>query len=380
MTGGSIIVHASIEHGAVRWGGIATAVELAARGTVADGLTTYVVCPGSTDALEPTASGYEVRTVNAVGSTPDAVYHSTDRLGTARLLSEAMFASIEGLRADRSVRLLVHNEDLSDLLVLAKSAAWCESAMVFSHGLVALEHPGRRDLIEQQEMCWRRADFVLVASDAQRASAERLAPGTRFGHLPLPLEILNDEMGPLRQARSERRRGLLVASGRAVRQKGLDILLDAVASVDPDLDFELRIFAGHGDPAEVDTLKKLADALGPRVRWEGWRSRDALLEVVRIAHAVVVPSRFEPLGLVAAEGMALNAQVVATKVGGLGELLDGWPGAVLIDPVEGEACPRSLAEGLRCVLSRPPCDVDGSAQLGRYSVERFIAALSEASR
>jgi starch synthase len=60
------------------------------------------------------------------------------------------------------------------------------------------------------------------------------------------------------------------------------------------------------------------------------------------ADVVAVPSRFEPLGMVAAEALALGAPVVASRVGGLPDIVEHGVGGLLVPPGD----PAALAAAL----------------------------------
>lgn len=369
------MVHATVEHGPTGWGGIATAVDLAAAGTAELGMDTLVMRPGSHDAIVSTPSGYRVRTVSGIAGA-EAIYDVPDRPSLGRRLSRAMFDALATDRGGSQVRLLVHGDELAALLALAGGAGWCDAHSVFSHGLAQLEHPGNAALELQQEQAFQRADTVFVASENQRVLARQMFPGIHFQYLPLPLSVLDRQLSAFRRKSREREPGRLVAAGRAVAQKGADILLEAISLLPDDSGVDLRIFLGHGDRRIEARCSSIANALGDRVVVSGWQSRGDLLHEMAVAAAVVVPSRFEPLGLVAAEALALRTPVVATDVGGLAELVGEVPGTILVHAV-GNNGPRSqdLANALSRMLSVRPHDVDGPSHLATYSLDRFAAAL-----
>jgi glycosyltransferase involved in cell wall biosynthesis len=379
MTRQALIVHATVEHGDSRWGGIAAAVELAAAGTAAMGIDTLVVCPGTHDRAFDAPGGYQIRTVAQGDGDPVEIYGAPNRVAAGRRASKALFAAIARERGGRPVRLLVHGEELALLLALAAEVAWCQERMAFSHGLASQEHPGRPELARQQRRFFIDADRVFVASEPQRSIAEAQFPGVNFQCLPLPLSLLSDQLSGFRRSVIERHPGRLVAAGRAVRQKGIDILLHALSLLPTNVEADVRIFLGHGDRAVEKECAALAKEVGVHTAVMTWRSRADLLREMAKATAVVVPSRFEPLGLVAAEALALGTPVVAADVGGLADLVGELPGTMLIaaDDVRG---PRThdLSVALGRVLSTPPWEVDSAAHLGAYSPARFRTAFEAA--
>jgi glycosyltransferase involved in cell wall biosynthesis len=149
-------------------------------------------------------------------------------------------------------------------------------------------------------------------------------------------------------------------------QKGLDILLDAFKALvvnRPDL--RLKI-AGRGK--DVGRLIERARALGIDGNVDvlgavGDADRDQLLAGARI---LLMPSRFEGFGMVAAEAMAAGVPVIASSAGSLPEVIGDEGGGVLVPPRD----PAALAYAAEELLA------DGSARerlsrTARRSAERF---------
>ncbi|MDQ5840009.1 MAG: glycosyltransferase [Chloroflexota bacterium] len=127
-----------------------------------------------------------------------------------------------------------------------------------------------------------------------------------------------------------------------------------------------RILYLGGDVAEkgVDVARRLADTLvGPGLR----EVNPAEVPGLMASHAVVlVPSRVEPYGLVAAEAIASGRWVVASAVGGLTDIvINGVTGTLVRD--------GNFAEALERVPDYDPAAVAADAQ--RFSVERHRAGM-----
>lgn len=106
----------------------------------------------------------------------------------------------------------------------------------------------------------------------------------------------------------------LLFVGRFDRQKGLDILLDAVRPLGDRV--ALRVV---GAPAVSET--ELTADLPPHVSILGWLSREQVSAQMAACDLLVVPSRWEGFGLVAVEAMRLGTAVMASDVGGLSDIL-----------------------------------------------------------
>lgn len=119
---------------------------------------------------------------------------------------------------------------------------------------------------------------------------------------------------------------VLVCIARFDRQKGLSLLLDAVALVAPTIDVTLRII-GDG-PMRDELLAQIAKlGLGTRVQLLGWKNAAAIREELTAARALILPSFAEGLPVVLMEALALHRPVIATWIAGVPELVDascGW--------------------------------------------------------
>lgn len=127
--------------------------------------------------------------------------------------------------------------------------------------------------------------------------------------------------------------------GRLVEEKGLAELAAAWRRLVPDRPRLHLVIAGAGK-YEGEFRRLLGDA--PRVHWLGFRTD--VPEVMRALDLVVVPSREEPFGIVALEAMAAGRPVLATRAGGLVEVvLDGETGR-LVPPGDSEALAGAIVD------------------------------------
>jgi len=153
-------------------------------------------------------------------------------------------------------------------------------------------------------------------------------------------------------------RPYLTFVGRITRQKGVPHLLRAGLHMDPEL--QLVLLAGAADTPE---LKAETDAAVAELR----ERRDGVFvvsemlprEEVRqvLTHATVFccPSVYEPLGIVNLEAMACETAVVASRVGGIPEVVvDGETGLLVdLDPADPEDFERRLAAAVDALVADP---------------------------
>src|SRR5205807_1684598 len=169
---------------------------------------------------------------------------------------------------------------------------------------------------------------------------------------------------------------LVVCAARLTPEKGVDVLLRAVARLRPAFP-RLRLLvlgpvqAGHEDyRAQLDRLARDLSLNGivsfagfvehPEDRWAS-------------AHVYVQPSREEGFGLAVAEAMASGLPVVATRVGGLEELVEHGRTGLLVVPDD----PDALAAAVRRLLADPELaqrmgDMGRAHVTAQYTVERMV--------
>ncbi len=114
---------------------------------------------------------------------------------------------------------------------------------------------------------------------------------------------------------------LVVLVGRLVYEKGFQLALDALPGVIERVGNVRFLVAGSG--THEAELKAQAERLGllEHGAFLGWIGDDALHSLYRIADLCVVPSIYEPFGLVALEAMASGCPCIVADTGGLREVV-----------------------------------------------------------
>ena len=171
--------------------------------------------------------------------------------------------------------------------------------------------------------------------------------------------------------------GNLLFVGRITPEKALHDLIDAVARVStrvPDVrldivgldaetpkeyivdlsdDNRVKALASWYDGNYFERLKNIAQTrLGDRVRFVGLESRGDLPEVYRGADLLVNPSVSESCGMSLVEAMASGTPVIATRVGGMPEIVDHGRTGVLVVPGDPIALSDAIAGLLGDAQSR----------------------------
>ncbi len=172
------------------------------------------------------------------------------------------------------------------------------------------------------------------------------------------------------------RRPYAFFNGRITRQKGLPLLLAAALKLKPA--HQLVIAASSPDTpeiaAEVDGLVARVRAEGRDLVWiDHYISRDELIHLHSGATVFVCPSIYEPFGLVILEAMACETAVVASRVGGIPEIVVEGETGVLVDydPADAGAFTSALAAGVSALLDDPAMALRMGEAGRQRVVERF---------
>jgi glycosyltransferase involved in cell wall biosynthesis len=162
----------------------------------------------------------------------------------------------------------------------------------------------------------------------------------------------------------------LLFVGRQVACKGLDVLLRALPLIEAAVPVRLDVI-GAGEDAQDN--ERLARELGVErsVRFLGGRPRSDVVEHMRAADIVVIPSRVTPAGeaegspVAPKEALAIGVPVVATDVGGLPEVIPPEYRHEIVAPDD----PAALATGIGRLIGESATWPE-RARIGRRFVEQ----------
>lgn len=211
-------------------------------------------------------------------------------------------------------------------------------------------------------MVARRAAAVTAVSSWLANLAVGFAPGLAVGVAPMPADIAAFHPG------SWPREATLLFVGRLNAQKGVADLLRALTSIRSHVSLDIV-----GDGPDRASLELLAHTLGiaDRIRWHGQLRQTALAPLYSAAYAVLIPSREEGLGLVAAEALLSETPVVAYRSGGLVDLVeDGATGRLVAEGAVGE-----FAAAVSGLLAAP----DQAATMGALGRKQMLTRFDPAT-
>jgi len=142
---------------------------------------------------------------------------------------------------------------------------------------------------------------------------------------------------------------LVLCVGRLVPQKGIEYLIRAVPRIAKRYPNSKFIVVGEGWLR--GHLEYIARSTGYqwKITFTGWIPDRELIALLNSADALVVPSIYEPFGIVVLEGMAAGVPVVASDVGGLAEIVEHEHTGILAY----SRSPESIAWAVDRVLSDP---------------------------
>lgn len=171
--------------------------------------------------------------------------------------------------------------------------------------------------------------------------------------------------------------------GRITRQKGVPHLLKAARHFDPEI--QLILCAGAPDTpeiaAETETLAAQLREERDGVFWiKDMLPAARVREVYSASDVFVCPSIYEPLGIVNLEAMACGTAVVASRVGGIPEVVaDGETGTLVeYDEARPEGFERGLAEAVNQVcVDKQKAQTMGETGRLRAEAEFSWAAIAE---
>jgi starch synthase len=160
--------------------------------------------------------------------------------------------------------------------------------------------------------------------------------------------------------------------GRITRQKGVPQLLRAVRDIDPAA--QVVLCAGAPDTPEIDQefrdLFQELSSVREGVHWiPQMLPRPDVIQLLTHAAVFVCPSVYEPLGIVNLEAMACGTAVVASRVGGIPEVVaDGETGLLVSVEESAEENVARLARALDSLLADP----QAARRMGEAGRERAV--------
>jgi glycosyltransferase involved in cell wall biosynthesis len=280
--------------------------------------------------------------------------------------SAARFASLTRSFAELKASLrpdlvLVYALTASVVFHLRTQRSWPSPSLLTLHGALPLRPCGSQTVVGR---ALRDADWVMAGSRSclqeaidrypfvgEKSSVVRNAVEAH------PQAVSRPSLGPLR----------LLYVGRLSAEKGVDVAISALRIVvrrEPTATLQI---AGTG-PLRQD-LEALAEqgGLADNVRFLGAVAPEAVRSLMAAASVVVVPSRNEGFSLVALEAAQAGRPVVATRVGGIPEVVTDGETGLLVRP----EAPEALAAAILRLVDAPERAEAMGARARRRAEDEF---------
>jgi glycogen synthase len=227
--------------------------------------------------------------------------------------------------------------------------------------------PGEPTTISSVEW-WlaERADSVICCSQFMR---REVIDGFELDpdHVRLvPNGVRPEDWAPPAREPVERE-PMVLAWGRVRYEKGFQALATAMALVRLRVPNVRCVIAGRGPYLPELQLQVDVEGVGDIVQLAGYVSDDELRRLLHRAGCAVLPSLYEPFGVVALEAMAAGAPVIAARTGGLAEIVAGSDAGLTFDPGNIE----QLADRITEVLTKPKLSAGLQAGARKLLSDRY---------
>jgi glycogen(starch) synthase len=320
----------SWEYPPVIEGGLARHVRKLAEALVRQGVTVDVLTRGVGDGPEVSESGgVTVYRVREPGWPRDL-----DRfVAWVERMNEDMLLAGEALASENDYDL-IHGHDW---LVARASATLADRIEVpYITTIHATEHGRHQGWVADEPQAhihsverWmaRRADAVIVCSYYMRGHVADIFDIDEGRVAVIPNGVDPSELQPtgdlraLRGSFAEQHEKLVLLVGRLVYEKGFQLALDALPGVIEQVGNVRFLVAGSGTHEAELKAQAARLGLGEHGTFLGWIGDDVLHSLYRIADLCVIPSIYEPFGLVALEAMASGCPCIVADTGGLREVV-----------------------------------------------------------
>ena len=234
------------------------------------------------------------------------------------------------------------------------------------------------------------ADAIIAVSEQTREDVLR-----PFDVQPARVHVVHngidpDEYRPTGATSALKRHGIEPARpyvlfvGRITRQKGIIHLVGAIPEIDPGL--QIVLCAGAPDTPQIgrEMEAHVATVCAKRsdVIWiREMLPRDEVIQLYEHAAVFCCPSVYEPFGIINLEAMACETAVVASRVGGIPEVVVPEETGLLVDlalmPGTFEPSdPAAFSSGLAAAINRLGGDPELRTRMGRRGRERVLQHFS----
>lgn len=366
------VLQVSWEYPPVMYGGLGRHVHALSQALATEGHDVRVLTQGRDTPADPASAG--VPQVHRVELGPDGPDVHDDTAGFVVALQQALVRDGLPLLGDWRPDV-VHGHDWVVLGASTTLAGRLGAPLVMTlhatevglwNGWITTDFSRWRASIEQELVT--AADRTVVCSQAMRTEAVDglRADPDRVVVIPNGVDAGAWASTPGQRSAARAAVGvpsdvpMLVLVGRLEHEKGGQ---DAIAALGllPDPRTHL-VLVGTGGRRDGLAAQAAAAGLAGRVHLAGRLDDTVVAALLGAADVALVPSRYEPFGLVALEAMAAGTPVVVARAGGLADIVRPGVTGLVVPPAD----PAALADAVTRLLADP---VATEAMVGRARVE-----------
>ena len=335
------ICHLSWEFPPVVYGGLGRHVHAVATEQARAGHDVVVVShvglgvdDASAEQVEELVDG--VRVIRVVRDAPFVPFAADTLLGWVAGLASAMTRAGLNLRRMWKPDVLHAHDWLTAHAAASLSEAFEVPWVHTVHATEAGRHQGwlpgdlSRSIHSVEGWSVLSADRVLVCSRHMKWEVERLFGVANVEVVPNGIDSSASIIDAEFQSAIAIEYGspLIVHTGRLEWEKGAHTLIEALPRIRRQYPDVKCVIAGKGSQKEALRALARRKRVASRIDFAGWLPESRLRALVAAADVAVVPSIYEPFGIVALEAAVVKTPVVASTAGGLAEFLDddahGW--------------------------------------------------------
>ncbi len=171
---------------------------------------------------------------------------------------------------------------------------------------------------------------------------------------------------------------LVVAWGRVQYEKGFQVLVRAIADLRHRLPGVRCVIAGRGSYLPELQTQIEVEGVADLVDLAGFVPDDDLRSILGRAGCVIIPSLYEPFGIVALEGMAAGAPTIVARTGGLAEIVDGTDAGLLFEPGNHHDLADKIHQVLTNAITAASMRTNAAALIrDRYTWDAIAAATAQ---
>lgn len=255
-----------------------------------------------------------------------------------------------------------------------------------THGFFPVTTPANRFLTHvylkfSQKNLLKVARKVICVSTADAEYYAQLTDPDRLAVIPNGIDM--DSWRRLPRKSSFRTKHsisgpLIMAVGRITWAKGFQKLIQASSFILKEFHDAVVVIAGE-DFGYLNNLKQIAKRLNvyDSVIFAGPQSDQKLKELYVDADVVVIPSLYEPFGIVALEAMACGKPIVVSCRGGLAEIVRHEENGLLVDPKDPKKLANAIIKVLQDQVLVKKMRYRNKAEVMKYSWDNIVTNIED---